>query len=60
MFTGWKDRIKSSVVTNGKLQGLIEALKQDPNVNGKYYLEGDCLEKKGKLVVGDDGILIKD
>ncbi|GKD96850.1 retrovirus-related pol polyprotein from transposon 17.6 [Tanacetum coccineum] len=60
LFTGWKDKIKRSMVTDGKLQALIDVIKEQPNRVKKYYLEDDMLLRKGRLVVGDDKDLRKE
>nr|GEU63151.1 hypothetical protein [Tanacetum cinerariifolium] len=42
------------VLTDGKLQALIDVINEQPNGVKKYYLEDGMRMRKGRLVVGDD------
>lgn len=58
--TEWKDRVHHSVVTDGKLQGIIDGLKEFPDVSSAYSVHGEVLYKNGRVVVGDDPVLRMD
>lgn len=48
VFTSWTEKIQASVIANGKLQGLIDVLKNDPAYSEKFSLENGCLLRKRK------------
>ncbi|GJW40286.1 transposon Tf2-12 polyprotein [Tanacetum coccineum] len=54
LFSSWKDKIKLSVAVDGKLQGLIDVIKEHPHLYPKYTLEDGLLLRNGRLVVGED------
>ncbi|KAJ9554331.1 hypothetical protein OSB04_018376 [Centaurea solstitialis] len=54
VFTSLPEKIRESVIADGKLQGLIDVLKNDPAYSGKFSLENGYLLRKGRMVVGDN------
>ena len=57
IFSRWQDKIRESVYTDGKLKGIIDALKDGSTIGSKYSMVNGSLMKQGRLVVGDDKIL---
>lgn len=57
MDSDWNDRIQLSVAIDGKLQALIDSIKEDPSFAGNYQVQDGMLLRKGKRVVGDDKVL---
>lgn len=52
--TDWNDKIQASVYRDGKLQALIDVIKEGTYAGGKYQWSNDILTRRGKRVVGDD------
>lgn len=50
----WRKRVMDSVSIDGKLQALIDVLKENPNMNSKYHFSQGILTRRGRQVVGAD------
>lgn len=57
VMTNWHDKIQLSVPVDGKLQALIDVLKDNPTMSNKYQFSSGVLTRIGKRLVGHDPIL---
>lgn len=53
------EQIIALYASDKKLCRLIEQVRTQPQLHPKYSWHGNCLRRKGNVVVGDDGLLRK-